>query len=50
MQLSQPLYLWLFLIYVPLIAWYVMKHRNAHASMALSSTSAFGKIGRTWKV
>lgn len=50
MQLSQPQYLWLFLIYIPLIAWYVMKHRNAHASMALSSTSAFAKIGRTWKV
>lgn len=50
MQLSQPQYLWLFLLYVPLIAWYVMKHRDAHASMALSSTSAFAKMGRTWKV
>ena len=50
MQLSQPQYLWLFLLYIPLIIWYVMKHRNSHASMALSSTAAFAKLGRTWKV
>lgn len=50
MQLAQPQYLWLFLIFIPLIAWYVLKHRNSHASIALSSTKAFEKIGRTWKV
>lgn len=50
MHLSHPQYLWLFLLYIPLIAWYVLKHRNSHASMAMSSTAAFAKIGRTWKV
>lgn len=50
MHLSHPQYLWLFLLYIPLIAWYVLKHRKSHASMAMSSTAAFAKIGRTWKV
>lgn len=50
MQFSQPHYLWLFLIYIPLIVWYVMKHRNASASISISSAAAFAKIGRTWKV
>lgn len=50
MQLSQPQYLWLFLIYIPLIIWYVMKYRNNHASISISSTKAFDKIGRSWKV
>lgn len=50
MQLSQPQYLWLFLLYIPLIIWYVMKHRNSNASIAMSSTEAFAKVGRTWKI
>lgn len=50
MQLSQPHYLWLFLIYIPLIVWYVMKHRNSHAAMSVSSSASFAKMGRTWKV
>lgn len=50
MQLSQPQYLWLFLVYIPVIAWYILKHKNANASMGLSSIKAFDKIGRTWKV
>lgn len=50
MQLSQPQYLWLFLIFIPIIIWYVMKHRNAHAAMSLSSTKAFMAMSRTWKV
>ncbi len=50
MQLYQPQYLWLFLIYIPLIGWYIWKQRNAHASMALSSIQAFAPLGRTWKL
>jgi Ca-activated chloride channel family protein len=49
MQLAHPHYLWIFIIYVPLIIWYIMKQRNANATMALSSTSAFAKMPRTWK-
>ena len=41
MQLANPQYLWLFLIFIPLIIWYVLKQRNARPSMGLSSTHAF---------
>lgn len=49
MQLAHPHYLWIFIIFIPLIIWYIMKQRNANATMALSSTSAFAKMPRTWK-
>lgn len=41
MQLANPQYLWLFLVYVPLIVWYILKQRNARPTMGLSSISAF---------
>lgn len=44
MQLANPKYLWLFLVYIPLIVWYILKQRNAHPAMGLSSISAF--VGR----
>lgn len=50
MMLKNPQLLWLFLIYIPLIVWYVMKHRNASPSLSISSTAAFDKLGTTWKV
>lgn len=50
MQLSQPQYLWLFLVYIPLIVWYVLKHRDAHASMSISTVTPFIHMGRSWKV
>ena len=49
-MLKNPQLLWLFLIYIPLIVWYVMKHRNASPSLSISSTAAFDKLGTTWKV
>ena len=49
-QFMNPGYLWLFLLYVPLIAWYVRKHRVAQPSLRLSSTSAFSSLGFSWKV
>ncbi len=49
-QLMNPGYLWLFLLYVPLIAWYVRKHRVAQPSLRLSSTRAFSSLGFSWKV
>lgn len=41
MQLANPQYLWLFLLYIPLIVWYCLKQRNANPTMGLSSVSAF---------
>lgn len=49
MILKNPALLWLFLIYVPLIVWYILKHRNANPSLSVSSASAFQTTGRTWK-
>lgn len=50
MMLKYPAFLWLFLIYIPLIIWYVMKHRNANPALSISSTSAFDGMPTTWKV
>lgn len=50
MMLKTPGLLWLFLVYVPLIVWYVMKHRDANASLSVSSLRAFGKMRPSWKV
>ncbi len=50
MQFAHPKYLWLFLIFVPMIVWYVVKQRRAFASMGISSASPFAQVGRSWKV
>lgn len=49
MQLANPGYLWLFLIYIPLIAWYVIKQRNAFPAMHISTVNPFAKSGRSFK-
>ncbi len=49
MQLAHPEYLWLFTIYVPLIAWYIWKHRNAFPALEISSVMPFASLGRSFK-
>lgn len=49
MQLAHPEYLWLFTIYVPLIAWYIWKHRNAFPALELSSSMPFASLRRSFK-
>ncbi len=49
MHLAHPQYLWLFLIFIPLIAWYVIKQRGANASMNVSSLEPFAKSPRSYK-
>ena len=41
MQLAHPGYLWLFLLFIPLIAWYVWKHRTAYPSLHISTVNSF---------
>lgn len=48
-MLRHPAILWLFLIYIPLIAWYVVKNRNANPSMGISSAKAFVRMPVSWK-
>ncbi len=49
MQLAHPGILWLFLLYLPLIAWYVWKHRTAFPSLGISTTGPFSRMGRPLK-
>ena len=49
MQFAHPAYLWLFLIFVPLVAWYVAKQRNAKPSLGISTIDPFANVGRSWK-
>ncbi len=46
---AHPAYLWLLLIFVPMIAWHVLKHRRQRASLSISTTSPFAGLGRSWR-
>lgn len=46
MQLAHPQYLWLLLLLVPLIAWYLWKHKTLHPVMEMSTTAPFARMGR----
>lgn len=50
MMLKYPGLLWLSLIYIPLIAWYVWKHRNSNPSLGISSVKPVVKLPVSWKV
>mgnify|MGYP001027793301 CR=1 FL=1 len=49
-KLANPNYLWLFLIYIPLVIWYIKRHRNNNPTLLVSSTMPFAKIGNSWKL
>ena len=49
MQLAHPEYLWLFLIFIPLIGWYVWKHRTAYPALEISTTAPYAKLPRSYK-
>ena len=49
MELAHPQYLWLFLIFIPLIAWYIIKHRNAHPALEVSTTMPYARLPRSYK-
>lgn len=49
-NLAHPGYLWLFLLFIPLIAWYVWSQRKANPSMRMSSIRAFKGLSTSWKV
>ena len=42
-------WLWLFLLYIPLIAWYVYRLRNARPTMRMSTTQAFDRLPASWR-
>ncbi len=49
LELANPQYLWLFLLYIPIIAWYVAKQRKDYPAMELSSTAPFARTGRSFR-
>lgn len=49
LHFAHPYFLWLLLLLIPLTVWYVLKQRNTHATMRLSTTVPFAKLPRTWK-
>ena len=50
MQMAHPGLLWLFLLFVPLIAWYVWSWRKNEPTMQLSTTEAFDALPTSWRV
>ena len=47
---AHPNYLWLLLVLVPLAVWYVLRRRQSHATMLVTSLSPFAKLGTSWKL
>ena len=47
--MKHPGLLFLFLLYVPLIAWYIWKHRNANPSLGISTLAPVAKLPISWK-
>lgn len=50
MHFANPSYLWLFLVFIPLIAWYIYKQRRDNPTLSLSSLDAFVRIAPSWRV
>ncbi|MCH5215537.1 MAG: VWA domain-containing protein [Muribaculaceae bacterium] len=50
MILANPELLWLFIVYIPIIAWYILKYKKADPTITVSSTLPFDKRGTSWKV
>ena len=50
MEFAKPIFLWLFLIYIPLIVWYILKYKKSDAAIRISSVSAFSKLPTSYKV
>lgn len=49
MMLKYPAFLWLSLLYIPLVAWYIWKHRNASPSLGISTVSPVANLPVSWK-
>lgn len=50
MEFAKPIFLWLFLLYIPLIVWYILKNKKSDAAIRISSVSAFSKLPTSYNV
>lgn len=48
-QMLHPGWLWLFLLFIPLIAWYVYMHRVARPTLRMSTSQAFDALPASWR-
>lgn len=48
-KFANPHFLWLLLLYIPIILWYVKKLRVAEATLKVSTLLPFDKLGTSWK-
>lgn len=46
---KNPEFFYLFLLFIPLIAWYIWRNQKAGASIRFSSGMGFARIPRSWK-
>ena len=49
MQLAYPQYLWLFLLYIPLIIWYIKRNSMTNPTLQFSTISPFKKLPKSYK-
>lgn len=49
MQLAYPQYLWLFLLYIPLIIWYIKRNSLTNPTLQFSTLSPFKKLPKSYK-
>lgn len=49
-QFAHPGLLWLFTVFIPLIAWYIWKRRNAYPSLGFSTLAPFKNLATPWRV
>lgn len=48
MQLAYPQYLWLFLLYIPLIIWYIKRNSMTNPTLQFSTISPFKKLPKSY--
>lgn len=48
-EFKNPEYFYLLLLLVPMIAWYIWRHKKAGASIQFSSDMGFARIPKSWK-
>jgi len=48
-EFANPEYFYLLLLLIPFIAWYVLKDKNAHASIQVSTLKGFNSAPKTYK-
>ena len=49
MQLAYPQYLWLFLLYIPLIIWYIKRNSLTNPTLQFSTISPLKKLPKSYK-